>query len=52
MLRITIRDPNLIPETDNDSYEGAEFSGFEDKEIDDPFIDLCNNHWKCHLDLP
>ena len=33
-----IRDPNLIPETDDDSNEEAdEFSGFEDEEVDDPF---------------
>ena len=39
-----IRDPNLIPETDDDSDEEAdEFSGFEDEEVDDPFIDLCHD---------
>lgn len=39
-----IRDPNLIPETDDYSDEEIdEFSGFEDDEVDDPFIDLCQD---------
>ena len=39
-----IRDPNLIPETDDDSDDEIdEFSGFEDDEVDDPFNDLCQD---------
>ena len=39
-----IRDPNLIPETDDDSNKEADkFSGFEDEDVDDPFIDLCHD---------
>ena len=39
-----IRDPNLIPETDGDSHEEADkFSGFEDEEVDGPFLDSCHD---------
>lgn len=41
-----IRDPDLIPENDylDSDEETDEFSGFEDDEADDPFIDLCSDY--------
>ena len=41
-----IGDPDLIPENDylDSDEETDEFSGFEDDEADDPFIDLCSDY--------
>lgn len=39
-----IRDPDLIPENDYlySSDDDEEFSGFDEDDVDDPFIDLCD----------